>query len=82
MNSNRDDPFASADACFKMQRATQDLPIKKEIDAVLNNLYGKIIPKINDELAASGISENLEVLHQLFKEHMSNMAAEYNYTSK
>ena len=82
MNSNRDDLFAAADACFKMQRATQELPVGKEIDAVLNNLYGKTIPKINDELVTSSISENLEILHQLFKEHMSNMAAEYNYTLK
>jgi hypothetical protein len=65
-----------------MQRATQELPVGKEIDAVLNNLYGKTIPKINDELVTSSISENLEILHQLFKEHMSNMAAEYNYTLK
>jgi len=82
MNSNRDDLFAAADACFKMRGAAQELPFKKEIDAVLDKLYGKILPKIDNELSTSGISESLEMLNQLFKEHMINMATEYNYTLK
>ncbi len=82
MNSNRDDLFAATDACFKMQKALQGMVFEKEVTAALNNLYGKILPGIENELSTLGLSENMEALNQLFKDHMANMATEYSYVPK
>ena len=82
MNSNRDDLFAAADACFKMQKAVQGMELEKELTATLNNLFGKILPDIENELSTLGLSENMDALNQLFKEHMTDMAGEYNFTLK
>ncbi len=82
MNSNRDDLFAAADACFKMQKAVKGMDFEQEVTATINNLYEKILPEIDNELSTLGLSENMDALNQLFKEHMANMASEYNYTLK
>ena len=82
MNSNRDDLFAAADACFKMKKAVQGMALEKELTATLDNLYGKILPDIENELSTLGLSENMDALNQLFKEHMTDMAREYNFTLK
>ena len=82
MNSNRDDLFAAADACFKMQKAVKGMDFEQEVTATINNLYEKILPEIDNELSTLGLSENMDALNQLFKEHMANMASEYNYTIK
>ena len=82
MNSNRDDLFAAADACFKIQKAVQGMEFEKEVTASLDKLYGEILPEMENELSTLGLSENMEALNQLFKEHMANMAAEYNYALK
>ena len=82
MNSNRDDLFAAADACFKMKKAVQGMALEKELTATLDNLYGKILPDIENELSTLGLSENMDALNQLFKEHMTDMAGEYNFTLK
>ena len=82
MNSNRDDLFAAADACFKIQKAVQGMAFEKEVTASLDKLYGEILREIDNELSTLGLSENMEALNQLFKEHMANMATEYNYIQK
>ena len=82
MNSNRDDLFAAADACFKIQKAVQGMAFEKEVTASIDKLYGEILREIDNELSTLGLSENMEALNQLFKEHMANMATEYNYIQK
>ena len=80
MSSNRDDLFAATDACFRMQKATKDMAFEKEVSQVINKLYKTILPQIEDDLVVSGTSENMDVLNQIFKQHMANMANEYNYS--
>ena len=82
INSNRDDLFAAADACFKIQKAVKGMAFEKEVTGTLNKLYGKILPDMENELSILGLSENMEALNQIFKEHMANMATEYNYIQK
>ena len=80
MNSNRDDLFAAADACFKIQKANPNGGISKEVTAAIDYLYGKVLPKIERELATDGLSENMEALNSAFQGQFISMAAEYNYS--
>ena len=80
MNSNRDDLFAAADACFKIQKAIPSGGISKEVTEAIDYLFGKVLPKIENELVTSGLSENMDALNSAFKGQLSSMATEYNYT--